>query len=42
MGLIIVNHIKWAERLQNRRLQEAKETHHQQNEFIDITSHEVR
>jgi len=37
-----ISHIKWAEGLQNRRLQEAEETRRQQNEFIDITSHEMR
>ncbi|KAH8197320.1 hypothetical protein TruAng_008524 [Truncatella angustata] len=43
MGSITdVSHMKWAEGLQNRRLQEAEETRRQQNEFIDITSHEMR
>lgn len=43
MGSITgISHIKWAEGLQNRRLQEAEETRRQQNEFIDITSHEMR
>ncbi|KAK4442303.1 hypothetical protein QBC34DRAFT_418938 [Podospora aff. communis PSN243] len=37
-----ISHLKWAEWLQNRRLQEAEETRRQQNEFIDITSHEMR
>ncbi|KAK2468318.1 hypothetical protein H9L39_19964 [Fusarium oxysporum f. sp. albedinis] len=43
MGSITdISHLKWAEGLQNRRLQEAEETRRQQNEFIDITSHEMR
>ena len=43
MGSITdVSHLKWAQGLQNRRLQEAEETRRQQNEFIDITSHEMR
>ncbi|KAK8063075.1 hypothetical protein PG997_015172 [Apiospora hydei] len=37
-----ISHLKWAQGLQNRRLQEAEETRRQQNEFIDITSHEMR
>jgi PAS domain S-box-containing protein len=43
MGSITdISHLKWAEGLQNRRLAEAEETRRQQNEFIDITSHEMR
>ncbi|KAI9150441.1 Hybrid signal transduction histidine kinase K [Paramyrothecium foliicola] len=43
MGSITdISHSKWAEGLKNRRLQEAEETRRQQNEFIDITSHEMR
>jgi PAS domain S-box-containing protein len=43
MGSITdISHLKWAEGLKNRRLQEAEETRRQQNEFIDITSHEMR
>lgn len=34
--------MKWAQGLQDRRLREAEETKRQQNEFIDITSHEMR
>lgn len=34
--------MKWAQGLQERRLREAEETKRQQNEFIDITSHEMR
>jgi signal transduction histidine kinase len=34
--------MKWAEDLQNRRLAEAEESRRQQNNFIDITSHEMR
>jgi PAS domain S-box-containing protein len=37
-----ISHLKWAEGLQNRRLEESEETRRQQNEFIDITSHEMR
>ncbi|KAK6857823.1 hypothetical protein PG995_005522 [Apiospora arundinis] len=37
-----ISHLKWAQGVQNRRLQEAEETRRQQNEFIDITSHEMR
>ncbi|KAK6069528.1 histidine kinase hhk13p [Seiridium cupressi] len=43
MGSITdISHLKWAQGLQNLRLQEAEETRRQQNEFIDITSHEMR
>lgn len=43
MGSITdISHLKWAQGLQNRRIQEAEETRRQQNEFIDITSHEMR
>lgn len=43
MGSITdISHLKWAQGLQNRRLREAEETRRQQNEFIDITSHEMR
>jgi PAS domain S-box-containing protein len=39
MGSITdISHLKWAQGLQNTRLQEAEETRRQQNEFIDITS----
>ncbi|KAH7028000.1 aerobic respiration control sensor protein arcB [Microdochium trichocladiopsis] len=41
-SLIDVSEVKWAQNVQNRRLQEAEETRRQQNEFIDITSHEMR
>ncbi|ORY61513.1 aerobic respiration control sensor protein arcB [Pseudomassariella vexata] len=41
-SLIDVSHVRWARGLQDRRLQEAEETRRQQNEFIDITSHEMR
>lgn len=41
-SLTDISHMKWAQGLQNRRLQEAEETRRQQNEFIDITSHEMR
>ncbi|KXJ88563.1 hypothetical protein Micbo1qcDRAFT_166624 [Microdochium bolleyi] len=41
-SLVDVSEIKWAQSVQNRRLQEAEETRRQQNEFIDITSHEMR
>ncbi|KAF2126869.1 aerobic respiration control sensor protein arcB [Dothidotthia symphoricarpi CBS 119687] len=43
MGSITdISHMKWAQGLQERRLREAEETKRQQNEFIDITSHEMR
>ncbi|KAK1758090.1 hypothetical protein QBC47DRAFT_373685 [Echria macrotheca] len=43
MGSITdISHLKWAQGLQNQRLQEAEETRRRQNEFIDITSHEMR
>lgn len=41
-SIMDISHLKWAQDLQNRRLQEAEETRRQQNEFIDITSHEMR
>ncbi|KAF2097032.1 aerobic respiration control sensor protein arcB [Rhizodiscina lignyota] len=37
-----ISHLKWAQGLQDQRLREAEETRRQQNEFIDITSHEMR
>ncbi|EMD90546.1 hypothetical protein COCHEDRAFT_79388 [Bipolaris maydis C5] len=37
-----ISHLKWAQGLQERRLREAEEAKRQQNEFIDITSHEMR
>jgi len=37
-----ISHLKWAQGLQERRIREAEETKRQQNEFIDITSHEMR
>lgn len=43
MGSIAdISHLKWAQTLQQTRLREAEETKRQQNEFIDITSHEMR
>jgi PAS domain S-box-containing protein len=43
MGSITdISQIKWAQGLQEMRLREADETKRQQNEFIDITSHEMR
>ncbi|KAJ4354374.1 uncharacterized protein N0V89_006109 [Didymosphaeria variabile] len=43
MGSIAdISHLKWVQGLQNQRLKEAEETKRQQNEFIDITSHEMR
>jgi len=43
MGSITdISHLKWAQGLQTRKLQEAEETRRRQNEFIDITSHEMR
>jgi PAS domain S-box-containing protein len=43
MGSIAdISQLKWVQGLQNRRLKEAEETKRRQNEFIDITSHEMR
>lgn len=43
MGSITdISKIKWAHGLQEHQLREAEETRRQQNEFIDITSHEMR
>ncbi|KAF5851903.1 hypothetical protein GGP41_000640 [Bipolaris sorokiniana] len=43
MGTVTdISHLKWAQGLQERRLREAEEAKRQQNEFIDITSHEMR
>ncbi|KUI68655.1 Two-component system protein A [Cytospora mali] len=43
MGSITnISHMKWAQGLQELQLREAEETRRQQNEFIDITSHEMR
>lgn len=43
MGSITdISKIKWAQDLQDHQLREAEETRRQQNEFIDITSHEMR
>jgi hypothetical protein len=43
MGSIAdISQIKWVQGLQDRRLRDAEETKRQQNEFIDITSHEMR
>lgn len=37
-----ISHMRLLQRLQERRLREAEETKRQQNEFIDMTSHEMR
>lgn len=43
MGSITdISETKWAQGLQEHQLHEAEETRRQQNEFIDITSHEMR
>jgi hypothetical protein len=43
MGSIAdISHLKWVHGLQETRLREAEETKRQQNEFVDITSHEMR
>ncbi|KAL5474327.1 hypothetical protein PMIN07_000109 [Paraphaeosphaeria minitans] len=43
MGSIAdISHLKWVQGLQEQRLKEAEEIKRQQNEFIDITSHEMR
>ncbi|KAF2820468.1 hypothetical protein CC86DRAFT_332913 [Ophiobolus disseminans] len=41
-SLTDISHLKWAQGLQEQRLKEAEESKRQQNEFIDITSHEMR
>lgn len=41
-SLTDISKTKWAQGLQERQLREADETRRQQNEFIDITSHEMR
>jgi PAS domain S-box-containing protein len=41
-SLADISHLKWAQALQQTQLREAEETKRQQNEFIDITSHEMR
>ncbi|KAH9896271.1 aerobic respiration control sensor protein arcB [Xylariomycetidae sp. FL2044] len=43
MGSITeISHLKWAQAVIHHQLQEAEERRRQQNEFIDITSHEMR
>lgn len=43
MGSITdISRIKWAEGLQTRRLLDAEETRRQTNNFLDLTSHEMR
>lgn len=42
IGITDISKIKWVDRLQARKLQEAEETRRAQNNFIDITSHEMR
>lgn len=37
-----ISRIKWAEALQSRRLEDAEETRRQTNNFLDLTSHEMR
>ena len=37
-----ISHLKWAESVQKRRTDEAIEAKRQQENFIDITSHEIR
>lgn len=37
-----VTHLRWAERLQKQRLEEAIEAKRQQENFIDMTCHEIR
>lgn len=41
-SLTDVSHLKWVESLQSLRLSEAEKQRQQQNNFIDITSHEMR
>ncbi|KAF2154476.1 hypothetical protein K461DRAFT_285782 [Myriangium duriaei CBS 260.36] len=40
--LLDVSQLKWAERVQELRMQEAVEAKRQQENFIDMTSHEIR
>ncbi|GAM86488.1 hypothetical protein ANO11243_045020 [Dothideomycetidae sp. 11243] len=40
--LFDVSHLKWAERVQELRMEEAVEAKRQQENFIDMTSHEIR
>jgi signal transduction histidine kinase len=42
LAITDVSTLKWAENLQKRQLIEADETRRAQNNFIDITSHEMR
>ncbi|KAF2157759.1 hypothetical protein K461DRAFT_236178 [Myriangium duriaei CBS 260.36] len=43
IGLLIdISQLKWAERVQELRMQEAVEAKRQQENFIDMTSHEIR
>jgi len=37
-----ISHLKWAEELQKRRMEEAVEARRSQENFIDMTSHEIR
>lgn len=37
-----ISHVKWAEKIQAQRLEEALELKRQQENFLDITSHEMR
>lgn len=41
-SLTDISHLKWVESLQSLRLAEAEKQRQQQNNFIDITSHEMR
>ncbi|CAH0035094.1 unnamed protein product [Clonostachys rhizophaga] len=41
-SIMDISLLKWALGVQDHRLHEAEETRRQQNEFIDITSHEMR
>jgi len=37
-----ITHYKWAEEIQKRRMEEAMEAKRNQENFIDMTSHEIR
>ena len=40
--LIDISHLKWAEEIQKRRMEEAIEARQNQERFIDVTCHEIR
>lgn len=40
--IIDISHLKWAEEIQKRRMEEAIEARQNQERFIDVTCHEIR